>query len=156
MDSKIAMNSCSERQHWMATLAKAPLPDLLVAKGQLGELPAYSLLRAAETGLVMVRGRAGGTGCQFNLGEVTLTRCVVQVMTASSPVGFGYVMGRSKPQAEVAAVCDGLLQDPEWHDLVMHRVIEPLDRQATLRKQQQQAQTAATQVNFFAMVRGAS
>jgi alpha-D-ribose 1-methylphosphonate 5-triphosphate synthase subunit PhnG len=109
------------RASWMSALAKAPLPLLEECVQSLGPLPDYELLRSPEIGLAMVRGRAEGGGQPFNLGEMTLTRCVVQLLVAGdesseSPVvtGFGYVAGRSQRQAELVAVCDALLQHPAW------------------------------------------
>ena len=67
------------RPIWMSTLAKAPLPLLEQCVETLEHLPEYGLLRAPEIGLAMVRGRAEGTGPPFNLGEITITRCVVQL-----------------------------------------------------------------------------
>ena len=43
-------------------------------------------LRAPETGLVMLRGRIGGSGASFNVGEATVTRAAVQL--ASGEQGF--------------------------------------------------------------------
>jgi alpha-D-ribose 1-methylphosphonate 5-triphosphate synthase subunit PhnG len=132
------MNSCAEfmenavdsaaRSHWIATLAKAPLDSLERYLATLESLPTYQFLRAPETGLAMVQGRAEGTGKPFNLGEITLTRCVVQIAhpNGETIAGFGYVAGRSHRHAEVAALCDALLQHPDWHDIVRHQIIAPL------------------------------
>ncbi|MEB3357954.1 MAG: phosphonate C-P lyase system protein PhnG [Synechococcales bacterium] len=156
------MDSQSERQRWMATLAKAA-PDRLqqcveeLVNSGSGRLPAYRMLRSPETGLVMVRGRAGGTGQVFNLGEMTLTRCVVQIEASpeESPItGFGYVSGRSHPHAELAAVCDALMQMENWRDRVQLTVIAPLQADAQQRQETQQRQTAATRVNFLTLLRG--
>jgi alpha-D-ribose 1-methylphosphonate 5-triphosphate synthase subunit PhnG len=150
------MNSDKERQRWMATLAKTSLEMLESAVKTLGELPSYYHLRPPEIGLVMVRGRAGGTGQQFNLGEMTVTRCVVriEIQGNESTVGFGYVAGRSRQHAELAAVCDALMQLPSWHDKVQICVIEPLQAYANRRQDIQKRQTATTKVNFFTLVRG--
>lgn len=150
------MNSTQERQLWMATLAKAPLENLVKAVSVLGELPSYYHLRPPEMGLAMVRGRAGGTGQAFNLGEMTVTRCVVRIdsQEEESSVGFGYVAGRSRQHAELAALCDALMQLPSWHEKVKTLVIEPLQAEATRQKDIQKRQTAATKVNFFTLVRG--
>ena len=146
----------TDRQEWMAVLAKAPLHLLEQCVKNLGELPEYRFLRSPEVGLTMVRGRAGGSGDTFNLGEMTLTRCVVQ-MTASTDAestGFGYVAGRSHTHAELAAVCDALLQHHQWHDQIEATVIAPLQVEYQRRVQETQQQTAATQVEFFTMLRG--
>ncbi|GAB4376283.1 MAG: hypothetical protein Kow00121_23160 [Elainellaceae cyanobacterium] len=72
----------------------------------------------------MVQGRTGGAGQPFYLGEMTITRCVVRLETPDLEeaiasqfpegviVGFGYVAGRSHRHAELAALCDALLQHP--------------------------------------------
>ncbi|MBD2464137.1 phosphonate C-P lyase system protein PhnG [Oscillatoria sp. FACHB-1407] len=157
-----------QRQSWMSTLAKASLDHLERQVKQLGELPTYELLRVPEIGLAMVQGRAGGTGQPFYLGEMTLTRCVVRLQLqadeeAITPegellciAGFGYVAGRSHRHAELAAVCDALLQHPIWHDAVRSTVIEPLQQEAQRRHEHQQRQVEATRVNFFTMLRGES
>jgi alpha-D-ribose 1-methylphosphonate 5-triphosphate synthase subunit PhnG len=151
------METVTSRQLWMAILAKAPLERLEQCLSGLGNLPDYDLLRPAETGLAMVRGRAGGTGQVFNLGEMTMTRCVVQLAASDTdtPIsGFGYVAGRSKRHAELAALCDALLQHPGWHQAVWLAVMEPMQSLLEQQRQQQARQVEATRVNFFTMVRG--
>ena len=90
----------------MAILAKSSVVDIERCIKTL-EFPEYTFLRQPEIALTMVRGRAGGTGEAFNLGEITITRCVIKI---GEITGFGYVGGRSKRHAELAAICDGLLQ----------------------------------------------
>lgn len=145
------MNEQTERQAWMAILAKSSVTDIERQVQTLGELPSYTFLRQPEIGLTMVRGRAGGTGEVFNLGEMTITRCVVKILDTT---GFGYVGGRSKRHAELAAVCDGLLQQKEWCLQVRDRVIQPLQAKLIERQEKQQRQTEATKVEFFTMLRG--
>lgn len=145
------------RQVWMAVLAKAAVGELAARVAQLGEVPEYRFLRSPETGLTMVRGRAGGAGEAFNLGEMTLTRCVVQIAVGEGDevvTGFGYVGGRSHRQAELAALCDGLMQCAAWSDRVRTRVIEPLDAIARQEKEKVRQHTATTKVDFFTMLRG--
>ncbi|MGF1524940.1 MAG: phosphonate C-P lyase system protein PhnG [Leptolyngbyaceae cyanobacterium] len=146
------------RKVWMATLAKAPLALLETSVATLGILPNYSFLRSPEIGLAMVRGRTEGTGAPFNLGEMTITRCVVQLPspTGESITGFGYVAGRSQRHAELAALCDALLQHADWHDQVHTQVILPLQTAYQAQQEQQAQQTETTRVNFFTMLRGES
>ncbi|MDZ8028350.1 MAG: phosphonate C-P lyase system protein PhnG [Nostoc sp. DedQUE11] len=145
-----------QRQTWMATLAKAELKQLEELVNKLGTLPSYSFLRSPEIGLAMVRGRAGGTGEPFNLGEITMTRCVVQLESQPDETlaGFGYVAGRSHRHAELAAFCDALLQSDQWSDRIQADVIQPLQIASQEQQELKQRQTAATKVNFFTMVRG--
>ncbi len=157
------MATVTQRQTWMNTLAKAEFKQLEELVNKLGKLPSYSFLRSPEIGLAMVRGRAGGTGEPFNLGEITITRCVVQLEsqpdetmpTASAAnAGFGYVAGRSHRHAELAALCDALLQSDRWCDRIQAEVIQPLQTANREQQELKQRQTAATKVNFFTMVRG--
>ncbi|MBE9139936.1 phosphonate C-P lyase system protein PhnG [Nodosilinea sp. LEGE 07088] len=152
------MSELTPRQQWMAVLAKAPLADLEAQVAACGDLPAYRFLRSPQTGLAMVRGRAGGTGEPFNLGEITLTRCVVQLeIPGDRPdLGFGYVAGRCHRHAELAALCDALIQHPQWRDSVHTQVVEPLGALAHTRQTETAQQTAATRVNFFTLRRGES
>lgn len=146
------------RAAWMAVLAKADLTALETAVSNLGEIPPYQFLRSPEIGLAMVRGRTEGTGQPFNLGEMTLTRCVIHMGSAGAEMiaGFGYVAGRSQRHAELAAVGDALLQHPQWHQPTMDTVIEPLQAAAAQHRTEQAEQVEATRVNFFTLKRGES
>lgn len=153
------MDEFAVRKHWMATLAKAELAELEKSITTLDTLPNYRFLRPPEIGLTMVRGRVGGTGEPFNLSEIPLTRCVIQLETAATPepiTGFGYVAGRSKRHAELAAVCDGLLQDAHWQAQIQTQVIAPLQASYRAKRETQSRQTEATRVNFFTLLRGES
>ena len=120
------MTAKSPRQRWMAILARASLAELEAHLASCPDLPAFTVLRGPQAGLVMLRGRAGGAGEAFNLGEMTVTRCTVR--NAGGEVGHAYVKGRDKPQAELAARLDAALQDPAWHDLLEARVVAPVAR----------------------------
>jgi alpha-D-ribose 1-methylphosphonate 5-triphosphate synthase subunit PhnG len=145
----------------MSTLAKAPLSLLEERIQTLTGLPDYGFLRSPEIGLAMVRGRTEGTGQPFNLGEMTITRCVVQLSPADDGqgkgetiAGFGYVAGRSQRHAELAALCDALLQHPDWQSTVQAQVIEPLQAAAEEMRVAQAAEVESTRVNFFTLLRG--
>jgi alpha-D-ribose 1-methylphosphonate 5-triphosphate synthase subunit PhnG len=140
------------RQRWMAVLAKASPEELEKDWGELGNRPPYRYLRPPEIGLIMVCGRAGGTGTSFNLGEMALTRCTVQL--ENGVAGCGYVIGRSPRHAELAALFDALLQDASWHESILKGVILPLQDEAEKKKVQERDKTATTRVEFFTMVRG--
>jgi alpha-D-ribose 1-methylphosphonate 5-triphosphate synthase subunit PhnG len=118
----------------------------------LPETPVYRFLRKPETGTVMVRGRIGGTGSPFHLGEATVTRCTVQVNGGAA--GTGYVMGRSARRAELVAVFDALLQDQGERPRLEESVLASLHRKIADRRSQSAARAAATRVNFFTMARG--
>ncbi len=137
------------RRRWMAVLARADAGELSDRLEAAVALPAYQRLRGPEAGLVMVRGRAGGGGAPFNLGEMTATRCTVR--TACGFVGHAYVAGRNERLAEVGALADALLQDPERQALVLDGVIEPLAVMQQAARDAVAGKAAATRVQFFAM-----
>ena len=140
----------------MALLARAPQSLLSHALLSHADAEPY-WLRRPETGLMMVQGRAGGTGERFNLGEVTVTRCALRLGSAGqdAPVGVAYVLGRSHRQAHLAAVADALLQDPTQRELLETSLLEPT-RQYLLRQQVQRQQRAqTTQVDFLTVAREA-
>lgn len=139
------------RQHWMSVLARAPLADIQSAWGDVSDKPKYTFLRQPETGLVMIQARTNGNGSPFSMGEMTLTRCAV---TIKNTVGHAYIAGRDKHHAELAAVIDGLLQDPAHNALLTETVIEPLEQKLTEQQQVKAKQVASTRVDFFTMVRG--
>ena len=60
----------------------------------------------------MVRGRVGGDGAPFNLGEATVSRAAVRLSTGE--VGFGYTLGRDGEKAQLIALCDALVQSGEF------------------------------------------
>ena len=135
-----------ERRRWMAVLARASADQI---SERLGALPSYRVLRGPEAGLVMVRGRTGGGGAPFNLGEMTATRCTVR--TDAGFVGHAYIAGRDDRRAELAALADALLQDPQGQPDLLNDVIEPLAALQQARRNDVSAKAAATRVQFFAM-----
>lgn len=152
----VNLEPSNPRSHWIATLAKAPLELLEKYWATLEPLPRYQFLRSPEMGLAMVRGRAEGTGPPFNLGEITLTRCVVQIDHPQGEriAGFGYVVGRSQRHAELAALGDALLQHPDWQETIHQQVIQPLQADYQNRRNQLAAEVEATRVDFFTLKRG--
>jgi len=140
------------RRRWMGVLGRASGDDLERAWRSLADKPAYVAVRAPETGMVMVRGRAGGTGAPFCLGEMTVTRCAVE--TADGRVGVSYLAGRDPRRAEIAAALDALLQDPARRATLLREVIDPLAAGQADARRARRAKVAATKVDFFTMVRG--
>jgi len=145
------MTDADARRDWMSVLAKAPADALIGAFGELGAEPDFTWLRPPEIGAVMVRGRVGGTGAPFNLGEMTVTRCSLRL--ADGSVGHAYVPGRDREKARVAALCDAMLQRSSA-DEVRERIIEPLAADLARAEGDRAAKAAATKVDFFTMARG--
>ena len=108
-------------------------------------------LRGPEIGSVMVRGRAGGNGGAFNLGEMTITRCVARL--ACGTIGHGHVRGRRKRDAAAAALVDALMQTGRAAK-VEAKVLVPLREAEAERRAARATRAAATKVDFFTLVRG--
>jgi alpha-D-ribose 1-methylphosphonate 5-triphosphate synthase subunit PhnG len=134
------------RQRWMGVLARASAAEIADRLRDAPPLPRYARLRGPEVGLVMVRGRQGGDGAPFNLGEMTVTRCAVGVEGAR--VGHAYVAGRDVEKAELAAVLDAALQDAALRPVLMGAVIEPLAAAQAERAARTARKAAATRVDF--------
>ena len=100
----------------------------------------------------MVRGRIGGDGQPFNLGEASVTRAAVRL--ESGETGFSYLLGRHPESARLAALVDALWQRPESRSLVESRVLAPLRERQAREAARQRAETAATKVDFFTVARG--
>jgi alpha-D-ribose 1-methylphosphonate 5-triphosphate synthase subunit PhnG len=107
-------------------------------------------LRPIESGLVMLRGRMGGDGRAFNLGEATVTRAVV--VLADGRTGFAYQLGRDRAKARAAAIIDALWQGEERS--AIERALTPVRDRIAATAAREARQTAATRVNFFPRVRG--
>jgi len=145
------------RRRWLAILAKAELGELESAWDVLAEKPAFRVLRRGETGLVMVRGRIGGTGQPFNLGEMTIARAAVQLIDdtgRATHIGFGHVAGHAPRMAELVALFDALLQDPARHAAIHEALLAPLANKQAAAKLVRAAKCATSKVDFFTMVRG--
>jgi alpha-D-ribose 1-methylphosphonate 5-triphosphate synthase subunit PhnG len=139
----------AERRRWMGILARASATELERHLADIPTPPPHRRLRGPETGLVMVRGRAGGDGAAFNLGEMTVTRCAVRL--EDGRVGHAYVAGRDARQAELAALVDALLLDEAARPAIAAAVIEPLAAAQEARREAEARRAAATRVQFFTM-----
>ncbi len=147
----------SRRQKWMAILARATSKDLADVFTRHAR-PDHIILKPAETGTVMVEARAGGTGDRFNLGEATVTRCVVRL--SSGTMGFAYALGNDRCKAEQAALIDAMLQDTEkstdssLDDTPLAAEVARLAERQRATRDLASRKAAATKVDFFTLVRG--
>ena len=137
----------------MAVLAKSDWAQLDELWKQAGLCPEYELIRGPEVGLVMARGRIGGSGRPFNVGEVTVARCSIR-LTKSHAIGHAYVIGRNGRHAQTAALIDGIMQSECMRPRLERDVIGPLRRVYAARRSQALSKAAATKVDFFTLVRG--
>lgn len=181
MSASAASSLHAARRDWLAVLAKIPRDELERALDRVldgAPAPAFDWLRAPEIGLAMVRGRIGGTGDPFNLGEASVTRAALRLRGdrtngttgttgadgmngangANRPhgatVGIAYVLGRDKRRAELVALADALLQTPERHERLRAALIEPFRARLAQARAARSGEIATTRVEFFTMVRG--
>jgi alpha-D-ribose 1-methylphosphonate 5-triphosphate synthase subunit PhnG len=141
----------ARRKAAMAVLAHSDAAEI-ASRLEAIAVPLYESLREPENGLVMVRGRIGGDGAPFNLGEATVSRAAVRLSTGE--VGFGYTLGRDRQKARMIALCDALVQSDEFAEAVESEVIAPLRTQMISERNRTAAETAATRVDFYTLVRG--
>jgi alpha-D-ribose 1-methylphosphonate 5-triphosphate synthase subunit PhnG len=141
----------ARRRAAMAVLAHSEAAEI-ASRLEAMAVPVYENLREPENGLLMVRGRIGGDGAPFNLGEATVSRAAVRLSTGE--VGFGYTLGRDRQKARMIALCDALVQSDEFADAVESQVIAPLRTRMISERNRTAAETAATRVDFYTLVRG--
>jgi alpha-D-ribose 1-methylphosphonate 5-triphosphate synthase subunit PhnG len=140
------------RHALMRVCSEATEADLETAIAALGGEPQFDELRPPQTGLVMVRGRIGGGGLPFNLGEATVTHAVVRLQ--SGTVGYAYLLGRSLRRARLAALIDALGQDAANKEGLDRALVAPVRARCAKQRATVRAETAATRVDFFTLVRG--
>jgi alpha-D-ribose 1-methylphosphonate 5-triphosphate synthase subunit PhnG len=144
-------NGQARRKAAMAVLAHSEATAIAAHLDAIA-LPAHEDLREPENGLVMVRGRVGGDGAPFNLGEATVSRAAVRLATGE--VGFGYTLGRDREKARLIALCDAMVQSAELAPAIEAKVVAPLRAAMIEQRNQRAAETAATRVDFYTLVRG--
>lgn len=154
MAEMIAMDESGGQARRQAAMAVLAHSDAAYIAGQLDgvAVPAHENLREPEDGLVMVRGRIGGDGAPFNLGEATVSRAAVRLATGE--VGFGYTLGRDRLKARMIALCDALIQTADHAAAVEAQVLAPLRARIASERARKAAETAATRVDFYTLVRG--
>ena len=122
------------RQEALGVLASAEMKDLSGAWDTWENRPEVQMIRGPETGLIMLRGRTGGGGAPFNLGEATVSRASVRIGTGE--VGHGYCLGRDEEKARLIAVIDALFQREP--DNIEFAILRPLRDLASARDKQRQ------------------
>lgn len=139
------------RRWWMAVMARATATELAEILALQGPVPEHAILKRSEAGTVMIEGRAGGTGERFNIGEATVTRCVIRL--SQGAIGVSYALGTDRRKVHLAAVLDAILQMTPPSEPLLD-AIEILAARQTARRQETSRKAAATKVEFFTLVRG--
>lgn len=149
--SKNAQDLQDLRRAAMAVLCQSETASINAFLSKM-VLPDFDELRRPENGLVMLRGRVGGDGAPFNVGEATVSRAAVRLK--SGETGFGYVLGRDRDKARLVALCDALIQCEAHRAQIERHVIAPLHESIMKTREERAAQAAATRVDFYTLVRG--
>src|SRR6266436_4180607 len=130
----------ARRRAAMAVLSHSDAAEI-ASRLEAMAVPVYENLREPENGLVMVRGRIGGDGAPFNLGEATVSRAAVRLSTGE--LGFGYTLGRDRQKARMIALCDALVQSDEFASVVETTVLAPLRAAIAAEQDRKARETAA-------------
>lgn len=140
------------RRRRLGLLARATPGEVEDALGALGIAPSdVTDLRGPETGLVMLTGRMGGDGARFNLGEATVSRSTVRLATGE--VGFGQRLGTDRELARRTAILDAAAATAIGAPVVA-RLCDAIEQRLAAEHRLAEAETAATRVDFFTLVRG--
>ncbi len=139
----------TKRQEWLSVLARASAAEINAHLADAAPLPGFTFLRPPEVGMTMIRGRMGGAGAPFNLGEMTVVRASVR--DDAGRIGHGYAAGRDEAQAVLIARLDAALQAPDLLAVYEAAVVAPLKAAQAARRASIEAKAAATEVKFFTL-----
>ena len=140
------VNGDEARAQWLSVLASSPLAALSKQWDGLEQKPDFRWLKKPEHGAILLQGRISSNGAPFNCGEMTVTRCSVQLV--DGPLGVAYVPGRSKRHAMIAALLDGLLQTTGPASVRARTIVEMLARANEAEKRASAAKTQESRVSF--------
>ena len=136
----------------MSLLAGASSDDLETVRDKFFPCIEYTYITRPETGMVMVRAKADGSKARFNLGEVIVSRCVLEV--GKTHMGVAWILGSDLRHAELAALFDGLLQNPDFHEKLKVPLLEKLRAKQSAKNRDVAKNVAGTMVEFFTLKRG--
>jgi alpha-D-ribose 1-methylphosphonate 5-triphosphate synthase subunit PhnG len=139
------------RSELLRACAEATDAEMQAALAAFGNVGAADV-RPPQTGLIMLRGRIGSDGPAFNIGEATVTRAAVRL--AGGEMGVAYLLGRSHRRARLAALLDALGQHETHREKLQRLLVEPVTARRRAERAVERAETAATRVDFFTLVRG--
>jgi alpha-D-ribose 1-methylphosphonate 5-triphosphate synthase subunit PhnG len=139
-----------QRAAWMSVLSRASRADLEAHWAGFADRQ-FTWLKKPEFGAVLMRGRINGRDAEFNVGELAVTRCAVQLV--DGPVGVSYVLGCDKRHAMMAAVLDALLQTDDGVAVQARTAVDELTARLAERRHAAAAKTATSRVDFTMAMR---
>jgi alpha-D-ribose 1-methylphosphonate 5-triphosphate synthase subunit PhnG len=126
-------------------------PEALEAEfAKIKNAPPYVFLKKPASGMIMVRGRVSGSGRLANIGEMLISRCVVDLQGFT---GCGYTPFESLRHCELAAVLDALAQHPDFAEECL-RLEEGLRARLREKEAAELEEAEGTRVEFFTVRRG--
>lgn len=142
-----------QRKRALEALAAMPAAQLISRYADVeAKAPALKLIRGPEIGAIMLRGRVGGGGAPFNLGEASVTRASIKL--ESGEIGHSMILGRDVHAATAIAHLDALYQLPQWSDVIERDFIEPALELRDEARRIAAEEAEATKVDFFTVSRG--
>ena len=126
------MHALESRQRWMSVLAHSR-PEQLRSHWQALNLSGLPQHPRAGDRPGPAAGAHGRHRPPLRAGDMTVTRAVVQLDNGG--YGYSYIAGRDKAHAELCALADALLQQPEHGERLQQQLIAPL---AALQHEQRQ------------------
>jgi len=149
---KVQDSTEKNRKEWIGLLGSADPKDLEAARKEHAKGVEITHVVKPETGMIMAQAKADGSNGRFNLGEITVSRCVLEVKKIY--MGTSWVMGSDLRHAELAALFDGMLQDPVTRDKLTNTLIKELKIKQTVKNERLTQDASDTRVEFFTLKRG--
>lgn len=144
-------NINEQRKEWIGLLASAD-PEWLEQQKKTLELnPTPDFMVRPESGMIMMQARQDGAGSRFNLGEVTVSRCILKL---DEVMGYAMVMGSDLRHAELAALFDAMLQMPDTGPDLRDGLVPELRRTQNEHRDKEARDIRSSKVEFFTMKRG--
>nr|WP_321395969.1 phosphonate C-P lyase system protein PhnG [uncultured Desulfobacter sp.] len=140
-----------QRKEWISLLGSADPVWLEQQKKRLEVTPVPEFMVRPETGMVMMQARQDGAGPRFNLGEVTVSRCILKI---NEIMGYAMVMGADLRHAELAALFDAMLQMPGAGHKLWESIVPALRRKQKESRDKAARDAHSSKVEFFTMKRG--
>lgn len=149
---KVQDSTKKNRKEWIGLLGSADPKDLEAGRKEHAKGVKITHVIKPETGMIMVQAKADGSNGRFNLGEATVSRCVIEIK--KKYMGTSWVMGSDLRHAELAALFDALLQDPATQGKLADTLIKELKIKQTAKNERQAQDASDTRVEFFTLKRG--
>lgn len=110
------------RQHWMSVLAHSQPAELAARLKALNITADYEVIRAAETGLVQIQARMGGTGEQLN--ALSTGTAVAPEAGATLILQVASLSGGRMLRLTGAGIAEERMIAPQLPECILHELTE--------------------------------